>query len=218
MLLIFYKKLVYINLSFLLFYNTSCYSQIDLIKNNHSFKENIPLIDNKIYSHIDDFFTMLNDIKAPKGTVILCSQNDLYSENVKEYFISTIGYDFSLFNLPCTGYIIYKEKVVLIYSKKSGFVNPLYYSNYFLEKVKKQLNGSFIIKINSFTNELCQKENEIDRIGHHNHFKIENNIKTILKYNKFRMEDYLFGNKYFSYKNYANLDNFRTIYVEDCED
>ena len=218
MLLTFYKKLVYINLLILLNFATSCSSQVDLIKNNHLFKENIPLNDDKIYSHIDDFFTLLDITKDTKLTVILCSQEDLYSKNVKNYIISTIGYDSEIFDLPCTGYIIYKEKVVLIYSKKSGFVNPLYYSNYFLEKVKKQLNGSFIIKINSFTNELCQKENEIDRIGHHNHFKIENNIKTILKYNKFRMEDYLFGNKYFSYKNYANLDNFRTIYVEDCED
>ena len=218
MLLTFYKKLVYINLLILLNFATSCSSQVDLIKNNHLFKENIPLNDDKIYSHIDDFFTLLDITKDTKLTVILCSQEDLYSKNVKNYIISTIGYDSEIFDLPCTGYIIYKEKVVLIYSKKSGFVNPFYYSNFFLEKVEKQLLGSFLVKINRSTNELCPKEDEIVRLGHYSHYKIENNVKTILKYNKFWLDEFMFKDKFRKYTDFVNQNNFRTVYVEDCED
>lgn len=214
----FYKKLVYISFYIIFSTTISCNGQLNLINNNHLFRENVSLNDTKIYKHLDDYFTLLNQAKLVEQTMIICSDEDLYSKNVKNYFISSIISDSDLYELPCTGYVIYKEKVILIYSKKIGFINPVNYPKSFLEKVNKQLDCFWFKRVNRYTNEVCKKKSGIVFLGHNSHYSINNDIKTVLKYNKFWLGEFMFNDKFASYTDFVNLDNFRTIYVENCED
>ena len=210
---IFYSRLVFS--IFVLIFN-SCTSPIHLIKNKFIFDQNFKIYDNKIFNELDEYKSFYKKELKSK-VVIICSKENLHDQEIKEYYISAIQQDSQLLDNPCSGSFIYKDEMVLVYSKKIGYINPINYPVKFLNKIRKKIVSDWYCY-----EESCKSDNVynigivitgIDRIN-----KIKNGNSTKVRPFYFDIWNYCYGKKRFSYTNYVNLDNFRTIYLEDCDD
>ena len=211
------QKIFYYVLAFslIIFSLNSCSSSLSLIKNKFTFNENFKINDSSIYKKIDEYNEFYSNKIPELSIVIICSKENLSNQKINEYYISSINQDSYLINQPCTGSFVYKDKIILVYSKKIGFINPVNYPVKFLNKIKKNLiNNWYCFKENCKSNTITLTGVVVT--GEEQINKINNGITTKIKH--FDLWNYCYGEKRFSYTNYVNLDNFRTIYVEDCED
>lgn len=208
---IFYCGLAY---SFFLIIITSCVSPLRSIKNKFIFDEKFSINDIEILKKIDEYSDLYIN-RAKLSLIIICSKENLRNKKVTEYYISNINQDSYLFNNPCSGSFVYKNKIILVYSSKIGYINPVNYPVKFLKKARKSLNEDWNLYKEHCNDDFYTLKSVIltgtDQIN-----KVKNGVTTEIKH--FDLWNYCYGEKRFRYTNYVNLDNFRTIYVEDCND
>jgi len=124
---------------------TSCGSQNKLHTNDQLIE--YTLKDQFLLKSIDDY--ILNNFNKKdvvdienraKRLVIIASKN--INNPDKSKYISHIRNDSSIYNEPISGYFIYKNDTILIYSKKDKYINPWKYPAGFSASMKQQLNDT----------------------------------------------------------------------------
>ncbi len=209
---IFYYGLVF---SLIIFSLNSCSSSLSLIKNKFTFNENFKINDSSIYKKIDEYNEFYANKIPELSIVIICSKENLSNQKINEYYISSINQNSYLYENPCSGYFIHNNKIVLVYSKKIGYINPVNYPKRFLKKISKNLNENWYQYKEHCNDDFFTLKATIVT-GQDLTNKVKKGITSKIKH--FDLWNYCYDEKRFSYTNYVSLDNFRTIYVEDCED
>lgn len=213
---LYYKTILFIKIFIYVNVLSSCTSPLELIKNkNFDFKENIVPVEKNVIFYLDKYINSYGF--ENKGFYTVFSKENLYSKNVKSFYITREFNMSSVFDQPCTGYFIYKNHLVLVYSKKLGFINPVNYSKKFIKIITQNSYDDWTLKRISCTEEQYLLDTPIVSNDSPAYF-INGNLQKELSYYEFNFNKICYGEKYFSYTNFVDLDNFRTIYLEDCKD
>jgi hypothetical protein len=127
--------------------------------------------------------------------------------NINEpVFINHVFNLSKLYDRPISSYARYNEKIILIYSKKSEFINPRNYPKEFIDEMKQLLYDDWtMLKTRNGALEFV----DIGMLNHSIPWKFyKNKVEKLRNYN---MDKYLYNTDFFSYLDYDNLDSLRII-------
>jgi hypothetical protein len=190
------KKLLVITI---LLFVLSCKSQESYF--NKDVLSEIKIKNHKLTEIIDDYLKLYKT-----NYFALAIYSDNIFDNSSQFYISDASDVSQIFEFPISYYSIYKNNLILIYSKKDRYVNPRKYSVDFVNYVKKTLDDNWT-EIETEDRRLKSVGNFIIRHLPIWSFKEGELIKDVKLYRS----NYLYGKDDFIFTDIDPLDDIRII-------
>ncbi|MEZ4795881.1 MAG: hypothetical protein R2785_01820 [Flavobacteriaceae bacterium] len=190
------KKLLFI---VILLFVLSCKSQERYF--NKDVLSEIKIENHKLVEIIDEYLKLY---KTDYFALAIYSDN--FFDNSSQFYIRDASVVSKIFEFPISYYSIYKNNLVLIYSKKDRYVNPRKYSVDFVNYVKKTLDDNWT-EIETEDGRLRSVGNFLIRHLPTWSFKEGELIKDVKLYTS----EYLYGKDDFIFTDIDPLDDIRII-------
>ena len=99
-------------------------------------------VNSQFHTVIDNYIDSVtpNYLKG-KAVLLIFERND-FKQNKKIYLKPAVSVT-EIYASPCTGSFMYKDLLVIYYSKESGYMNPFIYPPEFVYTIKSRLNNDW---------------------------------------------------------------------------
>jgi hypothetical protein len=145
--------------------------------------------------------------KQDKSLVVIITKDINNYKSVK--YINHILSLSKLYTNPLSSYAIHNNNIILIYSKKDGYVDPRKYQKSFISKMKNLLDNDWSLTV-GYNGALEFTGKQI--LNHSTPWKLAKGKIDSSKNYKFNRSKFLYNKNFFDFGDYYNLDSLRIVY------
>ena len=145
--------------------------------------------------------------KQDKSLVVIITKDINNSKSVK--YINHILSLSKLYTNPLSSYAIHNNNIILIYSKKDGYVDPRKYQKSFISKMKNLLDNDWSLTV-GYNGALEFTGKQI--LNHSTPWKLAKGKIDSSKNYKFNRSKFLYNKIFFDFGDYYNLDSLRIVF------
>jgi hypothetical protein len=150
--------------------------------------------------------------KQDKSLVVIITKDIINSKSVK--YINHILSLSKLYTNPLSSYAIHNNNIILIYSKKDGYVDPRKYQKSFISKMKNLLDNDWSLTV-GYNGALEFTGKQI--LNHSTPWKLAKGKIDSSKNYKFNRSKFLYNKIFFDFGDYYNLDSLRIVYPDGAD-
>jgi len=147
--------------------------------------------------------------KQDKSLVVIITKDINNYKSVK--YINHILSLSKLYTNPLSSYAIHNNNIILIYSKKDGYVDPRKYQKSFISKMKNLLDNDWSLTV-GYNGALEFTGKQI--LNHSTPWKLAKGKIDSSKNYKFNRSKFLYNKNFFDFGDYYNLDSLRIVYPD----